>query len=387
MENKIKLSKNEIMDEVKRTGILHEHYFSPATVELIHSYYEDEVLAGGYSLTEPHLIAFFRLMLETSEEYPRDDREIINLLYESSVETLKVNNGHVELFANHSLLHYRGDYAEYPKYASPCFTNEYVDMNIESVRIAHDNQYLNPKNLTEADRNEIYIASLAPLRFLYESDLRTIHPTNEYYRERSWARTLTLKRPKPVHQSIVWATIGKLDTTYFSEGGAEIIKNVAFQNLYIDLNEFLQIQSALHLLERKFLKCLQEPEFAGKVEPLKNDLLKIQAFKDPSADIDQIIYPETEILVFSDQSVLFAPEAEEPEMYLDIHQFVMARLKYLQSVYFNYDLNNWEPDSGLLSSQFSRYGIEFSLEDGRIVTTFTRKFKTKLFNGANVRLA
>ena len=386
MENKIKLTKDEIIDEVKRTGILHEHYFSPATVELIHSYYDDEVLAGGHSFTEPHIIAYFKLMLETSEDYSRDDWEIINLLYESPVETLKINNGHVELFANHSLLHYRGDFAEYPKYASPCLINEYVDMNIKSIRAAHDNQYLDPKNLTEADRNEIYIAALAPIRFHYESDLRTIHPTNEYYRKRSWARTLTLKRPKPVHQSIVWATIGKLDTTYFSEDGAKIVKDTAFQNQRTDLNEFLQIQSALHLLERKFLKLLKEPESAEKIEPLKMDLLKIQAFKDPSANIDQIIYPKAEILVFSDQSVLFAPENEEPEMHFDVHQFVISRLRYLQSVYFSFDREIWTIDTVPVSAQFNKYGIEFGFEDGRVVTTFTRKFKTRLFNGANVRL-
>lgn len=40
MENTVKLTKDEIIDEVKRTGILHERYFSAATVKLIHSYYD-----------------------------------------------------------------------------------------------------------------------------------------------------------------------------------------------------------------------------------------------------------------------------------------------------------------------------------------------------------
>ena len=56
MENEIKLTKDEIIYEVRRTGILHEHYFSAATVNLIYSYYDYEAFEDGYFLKEPQIV-------------------------------------------------------------------------------------------------------------------------------------------------------------------------------------------------------------------------------------------------------------------------------------------------------------------------------------------
>lgn len=389
MENIIKLTKEEIIDEVKRTGILREHHLSVTTVDLIYSYFDYDCDHSDIDrcLEKTHMIAFFKHILEIYEEYPKDDLEIINLVYVSPIKTLKVNDGYVELFTDHSMLHHQGEeLSNIRGYASPCFLNEYVDQNIKIVTAAHDNQYLDPKALTEADRNEILITSMTPLRFHYESDLRTVYSIEEYYKERHWLRTLTLKIPKPTSQKIFRAAIGKLDITHFSEYGAEIVEQTAAQNQYTDPNEFLQIQSTLHLLERKILGYLKEPKLAEKTEPLKKDLLKIQAFKDASADVDQIILPKAEVLVFSDRSVLFAPVGEELESYFDIYQFIMIRLKDLQSVYFSHDRNEWDPKSVSFSSQFNKYGINFSFTDGRVITEFTREFKTRLFDAANVRL-
>ncbi len=386
MENIIKLTKDEIIDEVKRTGILCEHHFSAAAIDSIdfnEDYYYHSHINGF--LGKKNLIAFVKLSLETSEERLKDDLEIINLIYDSPIKTLKVNNGYVELFADHSMLHHRGE--EFPAisaFVEPCFPNGYVNRNTENVTAAHDNQYLDPEALTEADRNEILIASLSHFRFHYESDLRTVYSIEENPEKQAYLRTLTLKRPKPVFQNIVRATIGKLDITHFSEYGAKIVEHTAAQNQYTDLNKFLQIQSALHLLERKFLEYLKEPKLAEKIEPLKNDLLKIQAFKNASAGIDQIIGHMAEILVFSDRSVLFAPEGEEPESHLDIYQFIMSRLRELQSMYFSYGRHDFDPNP--VSSQLSKYGIDFSFANGRVITKFTRKFKARLFNAANVQL-
>ena len=387
MENTVKLTKAEIIDEVRRTGVLRDHYFSSAANKFIWSYCDYEQKAVDILLKETHTIALLKLKLETPEKYPADDLEIVNLVYESPVKILPVNDGYVEIFANHSMLHHRKiKFLDPPNHAYPCFPDHYVDKNIEFVTAAHDSQYLNPKELTEADRNEIYIASLSRFRFHYESDLRTVYSIKKNTVGCDFLRTLTIKRPKLTSQNIFHAAIGKLEMQYFSEYGAKIVEHTAFQNQYTDPNQFLQIQSALHLLERKFLKHLKEPKRAEKSKALKNDLPRIQAFKEPSDGINQIIFPKAEILVFSDQSVLFAPEEKEPESHLDIYQFIMVRLRDLQSMYFSYDRNIWKLNEVPVSAQFKKYGVDFSLVDGRVVTTFTRKFKTQLFNAVNVRL-
>ena len=378
MENIVELNKEEIIEEVKRTGVLRERHLSAAAINFIRSY-DCEESATDDLLAEKHLIAFLKRELETSEKYPADDLEIINLVYESPIKTLMVTDGYLEIFANHSMIHHLSD-RTYPY--SP---DRYVAVNIKHVIAAHDNQYLNSGDLTEPERNEIYIASRSRFKFHYESDLRSVSSTNEYYQNRHWAGTLTLKRPKPVAQNIVRAAIGKLDMTYFSEAGAEIIKDVADDNQYSDYDRFLQIQSALHLLERRFLGYLKEPEFAEEIEQLKMDTLRIQAFKEASADVDQIIVPGGEILVFSDRSVLVALEAEEPEFHLDIYQFIIESLGNLRRSYFSRN-EDFEPDSYSVSNEFEKYGISFSFRNGRVITKFTKKFKDRLFNAANVRL-
>ena len=387
MENTVELTKEEIIEEVRRTGILCYHYFSPAADKFIWAYCDYDQRAVDILLKETHTIALLKLQLETPGKYPEDDLEIVNLVYESPVKILTVNDGYVELFANNSMLHHRKiRFPDPPNLAYPCFPDHYVDKNIEFVTAAHDNQYLNPKELTEADQNEIYIALLSRFRFHYESDLRTIRSIKKNTVGCDFLRTLTLKRPKLTSQNILHAAIGRLEMHYFSEYGARIVQHTAAQNQYTDPNQFLQIQSALHLLERRFLKHLKEPKRAEKSNSLKNDLLRIQAFKEASAEIDQIIFPKAEILVFSDQSVLFAPEEKEPESHLDIYQFIMVRLRDLQSMYFSYDRNIWKLNEVPVSGQFSKYGVDFSLVDGRVVTTFTRKFKDRLFNAANTQL-
>ena len=386
MENIVELTKQEIIEEVRRTGVLRERHLSAAAINFIRSYDCDESATDDL-LAEKHLLAFLKRELEISEKYPAEDLEIINLVYESSIKTLIVNDGYLEMFANHSIIHHRSD-RTYPY--SP---DRYVAVHIERVIAAHDNQYLNPENLTEPEENEIYIASLSRFKFHYESDLRTVSTTNEYYQDRHWVGTLTLKRPKPVAQNIVRTAIGKLDMTYLSETGAEIIKYIADYNQFTDYDRFLQIQGVLHLLERRFLEYLKEPEFAEEIEQLKAeeieqlkmDTLRIQAFKEASADVDQIIVPGGEILVFSDRSVLVALEAEEPEFHLDIYQFIMESLGNLRRSYFSRN-EDFEPDSYSVSNEFEKYGLSFSFRNGRVITKFTKKFKDRLFNAANIRL-
>lgn len=387
MEDTAKLTKDEIINEVRRTRVLRAQYFSPAADKFIWSYCDYEQKAVDILLKEKHTIALLKLKLETPGKYPKDDLDIVNLVYESPVKILTVNDGYVELFANNSMLHHRKiKFPDPPNHAYPCFPDEYVDKNIEFVTAAHDNQHLNPKDLTEADQNEIYIASLSRFRFDYESDLRTVYSIKKNTVGCDFLRTLTLKRPKPYLQKFVRAAIGKLEVKYLSEYGAKIVEHTAAQNQYTDFDEFLKIQSNLHLLERKFLKCMKDPKRAVRSAPLKDDLVKIQAFKESSDGIDQIILPKSEILVFSDQSVLFAPEGKEPESHLDIYQFIMFRLRDLQSEYFSYERKIWKLNEVPASAQFKKYGIDFSFVDGRVITKFSRKFKDKLFNAANVKL-
>lgn len=378
MENTVELTREEIIKEVKRTGVLHERHLSAAAINFIRSY-DCEESATDDLLAEKHLIAFLKRELETSKKYPADDLEIINLVYESPIKTLIVNDGYVEMFANHSMIHHLSDRAH------PYSPDRYVAVNIKCVIAAHDNQYLNPKDLTEPEQNEIYIASLSRFKFYYESDLRAVSTTNEYYQDRPWVGTLTLKRPKPAHQNIVRAAIGKLDMTYFSDTGAKIVKDIADYYQFTEYDRFLQIQSALHLLERRFLEYLKEPEFDGEIEQLKMDTLRIQAFKQASADVDQIIVPGGEILVFSDRSVLIALEAEEPEFHLDIYQFIMENLGNLRRSYFSNNAD-FEPDRHSVSNEFEKYGLSFSFRNGRVITKFTKKFKDRLFSAANVKL-
>lgn len=387
MEDTTKLTKDEIIDEIMRTGVLRDHYFSPAAEKFIWSYCNYEQKWVDILLKEKHTIALLKLKLETPGKYPKDDLDIVNLVYEEPVKTLKVNDGYVEMFANHSMLHHRKiKFPDPPNHAYPCFPDEYVDKNIEYVTAAHDNQYLNPQALTEADQNEIYIASLSRFRFDYESDLRTVYSIKKNTIGCDFLRTLTLKRPKPYLHKFVRAAIGKLDVKYLSEYGAKIVEHTASQNQHTDLDGFLQIQSNLHLLERKFLKFIKDPKRAGKSAPLKDDLVKIQAFKESSDSIDQIIPPKAEVLIFSDQSVLFAPEGKEPESHLDIRQFIMVRLRDLQSLYFSYEQKTWNFNEVAASAQFSKYGVEFSFVGGRVITTFTQEFKDRLFDAANIRL-
>lgn len=399
MKNITEMTKTEIINEVKRTGILHKHYFSRTTVELIDFYFDIDYkrfAAGGF-LTEAHIIAFFKKLLEkmlekskvlsqNDKEFLQNDLEIINLVYKEPIKTLTVDDGYVELFENRSVMYYRQEFVNRNPHPEPDFVDAYVVKNIEIITDAHDKHYLNPESLTEAEQSEILIASLSSFKFQYEGNLRTISSIEEDHKGQRFLRTLTVKRARTTSQDIFRATLDKLNVKHFSVYGAKLLELVAAQNQYSDLNKFLQIQSALHLLERKILSLLKDLKVAEEVEHLKEDLLKIQAFKEASADIDQIILPDAEILVFSDRSVLYTSTGEESESHVDIYQFIMRDLRNLQSAHFSGKIDNFVVNPNSVAFHFEKYGVTFSIANGRVITKFTKKFKDRLFNAANVRL-